>query len=268
HLADIYRVFLREDLLELHFKDAALEYSDPPVLNAPPYRDLSASPKEWRKNISFDFGAGLAVHGFAALREPGSTTHAGFSLFRRKRLIEGSGDEKYRPKMIFGNPNSYRFQRLFGELHLEGFEVSHTKDGFQWDENEQSFLELLREHLEAPPLSLLDQAEGWRSRAAKASMQPVAESAVAHTAQAISQHLPVALPSLVDAPTVDTPDEIGTVTNLAERELEISFRGRTWKVRIEVTDDQAEGQWLSVGTKDVDEHGGRHLTLRLAASHP
>jgi len=37
-----------------------------------------------------------------------------------------------RPEFIFGTGNSYRRQRLIGEIHLEGFEVSHTKDGFQW----------------------------------------------------------------------------------------------------------------------------------------
>ena len=56
---------------------------------------------------------------------------------------------------VFGHSNSYRYQRLFGELHLDGFEVSHTKDGFRWDENEQPFLELLREYLDSGDVPLL-----------------------------------------------------------------------------------------------------------------
>ena len=51
---------------------------------------------------------------------------------RRGRLIEGSHEEGYRPEAVFGRSNSYRYQRLFGELELQGFEVSHTKDGFRW----------------------------------------------------------------------------------------------------------------------------------------
>ena len=55
---------------------------------------------------------------------------AGFALFRRDRLIQGSGDEGYRPELIFGKPNTFAYQRVFGEIHLDGFQVSHTKDGY------------------------------------------------------------------------------------------------------------------------------------------
>lgn len=269
HLADIYRVFIREGVLQLYFRGEPVTHSEPSILLAPSYRDPTAESKAWKKEISFDFGQGLSVNGFAALREPASTTHAGFSLFRRKRLIEGSADEKYRPQLIFGNPNSYRYQRLFGELHLEGFEVSHTKDGFQWDENEHAFLELLKEHLDAAPLSLLEQAEGWRARAARASIIPTVEQAVMQTAAAIEQHLPGVLPTLIDAPTVEAPTAaLPTTTNLAAKELVLMFRGRTWHIRIEVSEDPAEGEWLSLGNMETDNAGSRRLQLRVAAAHP
>ena len=54
--------------------------------------------------------------------------YAGFSLFRRNRLIVGVKDEGYRPSEIFGNKQSHRHQRIFGELHLNDQEVSHTKE--------------------------------------------------------------------------------------------------------------------------------------------
>src|SRR6185503_7441804 len=98
------------------------------------------------------------------LRETVFVSNAGFALFRRNRVIQGSGDEGYRPEAIFGKSNSFRFQRLFGELHLEGFEVSHTKDGFRWDENEEPFLELLKKDLNSKPMPMLDQAEEYRVR--------------------------------------------------------------------------------------------------------
>lgn len=136
HLTDIYRVFVRDGALELRFNGDSLVYVEPSILSAPYYKEKQEGAKTWRKSIEFDLGGGLSVHGFAALREPASTQRAGFALFRRGRLIQGSGDAGYRPVFIFGQSNSYRYQRLFGELHLEGFEVSHTKDGFRWDENE------------------------------------------------------------------------------------------------------------------------------------
>ncbi|MFZ6644054.1 hypothetical protein ACO0LL_30380, partial [Undibacterium sp. TC4M20W] len=39
--------------------------------------------------------------------------------------------------------------RIFGELHIEGFDVSHTKDGFRWEEYEDEFLDLLKDAIES-----------------------------------------------------------------------------------------------------------------------
>jgi hypothetical protein len=268
HLADIYRAFIRDGSLQLLFNGDPLIYAEPHVLEAPYYRDLAEPVVRWKKDVSFDFGNGLAVRGFAALREPASTTHAGFSLFRRGRLILGSADEKYRPALIFGKPNSYRYQRLFGELHLTGFEVSHTKDGFQWDESEQPFLELLAEQLNAAPMPMLEQAEGWRAKAPRASMAAVAEAAVSHTVDALELNLPRLLPQLADAPTVEGSDlALPLAHHLASRSFVLAFRGRTWNVSVVVTEDPSEGEWLSVGNV---EQGARvrTLELRMAAAHP
>ena len=190
HLAEIYRVFIREKLLVLQFNGETLSYVEPDVLVAP-LHDSNNEPVgkrlEWRKEITFDFGTGLTAHGFAGLRKEGSTTHAGFSLFRRKRLIVGSVDEKYRPGFIFGAPNDFVYQRLFGELHLTGFDVTHTKDGFQWDENEEPFLELLKEHLDALPLPLLKQARNYRTRPTRAHLRQAARDASESTSKSIEQ---------------------------------------------------------------------------------
>ena len=147
HLADIYRCFIRDGVLELRVRNrGSPPTKSRPILTAPTTRSREARRDTWRKEINFDLGNGLVVKGFAALRDPGNYARSGFALFRKNRLIEGSGEEGYRPALIFGTSgsSSYARLRLFGELHLEGFEVSHTKDGFRWDENEEPFVELLR----------------------------------------------------------------------------------------------------------------------------
>ena len=269
HLTDIYRAFMRDGLLELRFNGDLLEYREPKVLKAAYFSDKAGPAKEWYKPIEFDFGNGLSVRGFAALREMASTAKAGFSLFRRGRVIQGSGDEGYRPAYIFGSANSYRYQRLFGEFHLEGFEVSHTKDGFRWDDNEQPFLELLREHLNAEELPLLKQAEGYRVRAARAQLKASARQAVVNTAQALESRLPQVIPAVTDAEPVDTPaKEASHTSTLAGRRFDVRFRDRKWTIDVELTDDPAEGQWLAV--TDVAQSGEqpRRLGIRVSMVHP
>lgn len=269
HLTDIYRVFIREGTLELRFGGDALTPQEPPVLTAPYFREKDQPARLWRKDVSFDFGDGLSVHGFAALRETANTAKAGFSLFRRGRVIEGSGDEGYRPAAIFGSSNSFRYQRLFGELHLDGFEVSHTKDGFRWDENEQPFLELLREHLDSKELPLLKQAEGYRARPARAQLTNTATQAVNNTARAMEDNLPSALPDIADAPPVDTPDEeLPHAGTLARKEFNIRFRDKDWHVSIELTEDPAESQWLVFSDVAASTEQPRRLDIRVSMIHP
>lgn len=269
HLTDIYRAFIRDCILDLRFNGEPLLYREPNILKAPYFKDKTGPVTEWRKSIEFDFGKGLSVHGFAALRETANTAKAGFSLFRRGRVIQGSGDEGYRPAYIFGSANSYRYQRLFGELHLDGFEVSHTKDGFRWDENEQPFLELLREHLDSAELPLLKQAEGYRARVARAQLQTSARQAVDNTAEALESRLPGVIPSLADAEPVDTSSEEAPHTStLASRRFEIRFRDREWTINVELTDDPAESQWLAVTDVAQSRDHPRRLDIRVSMIHP
>jgi hypothetical protein len=168
HMRDIYRTYLRSGQLRLVVAGERMSFNEPSVLVAQDARDqVGDNPGEalrWLKDVNLRLSSGVSVSGFAGLRDEGSTKEAGFALFRRGRVIIGSGDSPYRPPTIYGRGNSYRSQRLFGELHVEGLPVSHTKDGFQWGEHEEEFLEALRAELDAEPLPLLKQAENYRSR--------------------------------------------------------------------------------------------------------
>lgn len=271
HLTDIYRVLVRGDRLELFLNNEHLIYEEPPILEAPYYKTPTEEPKRWRKDINFDLGGGLSVHGFAALRDPGNYSRSGFSLFRRGRLIQGSGEEGYRPPIIFGTSgsSSYARLRLFGELHLEGFEVSHTKDGFRWDENEEPFLELLKEHLDSDQLPLLRQCENYRSLASKKDRTRAATKALKQAGDAIEESVPGVLPSVADKAPVETSAEpLAPQPALAVRELRFNFRGQEWLVRIELTDDPAECDWLSTSDRPTSSSGPDITEIRLSMAHP
>ena len=269
HLADIYRAFIRDNLLELHFNGEVLKYKEPKVLKAPYFKEKDGPERVWRKEIEFDLGNGLSAHGFAALREKASTTNAGFSLFRRGRVIQGSGDEGYRPSHVFGHSNSYRYQRLFGELHLDGFEVSHTKDGFQWDENEQPFLELLRDHLDSGSLPMLKQAEGYRVRESVTRLKTAAKQAVNNTTQVMEKRLPEVLPVVAAAAPVDTPtEEVSQKAILAGRQFNIRFRDKDWSINVELTNDPAQGEWVLISDTPETTSVPRRLSIRVSMAHP
>lgn len=269
HLTDIYRVYLRDGLLQLRFNRDALSYVPPRILRAPFARDQAGIVREWRKPITLELGGGLSAHGFAGLMDPMNTARSGFALFRRGRLIQGSGDEGYRPGLIFGQPGSFRWRRLFGELHLEGFEVSHTKDGFRWDENEQPFLELLREELDRDDLPLLRQADLHRVQVSRDEVAHAAQQAVTRTADTLEETLPAALPPVAAAPPVETDSAaLPAEPTLASRTLRIRFRDEDWVIRIELTNDPAQGEWLAVSDQRAPDGEPQVIEIRVSMAHP
>lgn len=276
HLCDIYRVYTRDGLVVIRFNGEELVYEEPGILVAPMYdsnNEPSGDPLEWRVSFDdFDFGDGLSAKGFAALRKTASTKYAGFSLFRRNRLIEGSADEKYRPQAVFGHPNDFVYQRLFGEIHLEGFNVSHTKDGFRWDENEEPFLELLKERLNGGEVPLLRQARSYRVRPTRRAIKRAATEATERTGSSLETHGSETLSEVTKTPPEDiTPQELPEVELASRRVVDIDFENRRWRVILELSNDPAVGEWLEVSEAVVsgeDSEGRELLGLRLSLTHP
>lgn len=270
HLADIYRDFVRRGELVLRFNEEELLYEEPSILVAPYFRDEKGPPRRWRKEIDFDFGNGLRAHGFAAIRDPGSVSRAGFALFRRGRLIQGSGDEGYRPEEIFRKSNSYEYQRVFGELHLEGFQVAHTKDGFKWDDNEETFLEFLKERLSSDDLPLLQQARGYRANERPKDLQSGAEQAGDSVAQILQQNAGPVVAELRDNQSEDEiPAELPAGELLTIRVVELTHPPWIWVVTVEQTADP-NAEWLEIAEKESrpDKDNRRTLGVRMSLAHP
>ncbi len=271
YLTSIYRTFLRSGLLRLEFHSEPLNYIETVVLTAPFYRTPSATALQWRKDIDFDFGSGLKVSGFAALRARASTSKAGFVLFRRGRVIQGGADDGYRPEDIFGKSNSYTYQRLFGELYLEGFAVSHTKDGFQWDENEEPFIDLLIEHLESGDKDLLAQAEGYRVRTAASDLKPVATAVATNVATTLQESGSASVSALQSSPVNDAIPELLPAVNpidllLVDRVVELSTAHTKWSVSLQITNDAAADL---IEVSDVSPPGrARSIRVRMTLAHP
>jgi hypothetical protein len=192
----------------------------------------------WRKEINFPIEDGLSVHGFVAIREKASTSQAGFALFRRGRVIEGSFDNGFRPEFIFGNPNSFRYQRVFGELHLEGFKVTFTKKGIQWDENLDIFLRLLKDDISSKAFPLLQQSEQYRVRATEREYKST-KKALDQTVNDLEKNAPAAITQVRESSNNGQRDqeELVQTEKAIHRDFEVRFNRVTWKISVELSYD-------------------------------
>lgn len=278
HLSSIYRCFTRSGELRLTFDGEPLLFEEPEVLIAPPWRTRDAKPFLWRKEVSIQLDGKRRAEGFIAIRAKGSTARAGLALLRRNRLIEGSADETYRPSEIFGAANSFAYQRIFGELSLIGFAVSHTKDGIRWDESEEELVRKLRRELSSAKMNILDQAQNWRSTETGRENRPTAEKAVRQMKQDVEpETLGVALGQVQASHEgqQEKPAEQPRKTPLVEREDDVlqtfalDVAGGRWEIDLALDYQDATADWMRISDQPTDAGSRpRRLGIRLAMLHP
>ncbi len=273
HLKGIYRDFIRKGILILKVNEDELHYKEPKILKASRYDDAKSTPILWKKEIDFPIEENLSVHGFVAIRQTGSTSEAGFALFRRGRVIEGSYDKGFRPEKIFGKANSFRYQRIFGELHLEGFNVNFTKKVIQWDENLDIFLDLLKDDLSHEDFPLLQQVDNYRARATETEYKSVAKVLIS-TVDDLEKKVPQALTETINAPKVDETEQTRlTQTNKTlHRDFDFRFNKVTWKITIELSYDPSLTELIELSNhlikKESTDAATRKIGIRLSLTHP
>ena len=144
YLESMYRIDIREDTL-------CLEWDGKPLK---PYGwsegewQLRPNGEPWKKDLKNLFTksnpstgkTAKEISGWVGVLGQGKARRvkAGFSIFHNNRQVIGY-PEAWRPSKIFGDlgSNDLINQRLTGELHLDDFEVSHTKDGIYWRHDEE-----------------------------------------------------------------------------------------------------------------------------------
>ncbi len=137
NLRSIYRFDTRTEQIKIWWGDEELSYDN--------RLDLlkGADGSEYRKSFSFEVN-GKNVYGWAGLLESGSRQKAGFAVARRGRLVVGQ-PEAWRPQSLYGQEggsNDLVNQRLIGEIHLDDFLVSHTKNQILWQDDDLDLVEV------------------------------------------------------------------------------------------------------------------------------
>jgi len=175
-LTSMYRQDIKSGEIEIYWNGVKLEFQDPPILEE---QHKNGSKTLWKKEINFKVPwesehQVLPVKGWIGIRIPGSPRDAGFVLMRRGRVIVGGPGEGYRPAEIFGQGNTFRSQRLIGEIYLDDWPVSQAKDALDWSGGlEDSFIEVLKEQSK----DYVRKAEGYRTeiKTTKEDMQEAAK---------------------------------------------------------------------------------------------
>lgn len=148
YLSSMYREDFRNGIMSLTWQETQLGWQEleNELLTA---RDGSKYHKTFNFTIEGEEDVEKPVHGWVGVLEEGSRSKAGFSILHSGRVVKGWPDA-WRPESLYGQlqgSNDLINQRLVGEIHLDHFDVSHTKDDILWlgDEEEQ-VQKKLREH--------------------------------------------------------------------------------------------------------------------------
>lgn len=165
HIESIYRKDINDRKIIITIDSGGgpkkLFYEPPKILKAPWYNSDDSKNIEWKEEFEHRLG-NYSVKGYVALLEKMSTdVYNGLSLFRRGRVIVGSHDLKYRPRVLSGQKGGMLDKRLFGELELEGFDVSFQKGSFVQTDELEILLGYIADDLNSKSMSILKQGANY-----------------------------------------------------------------------------------------------------------
>jgi hypothetical protein len=205
-LSSMYREDFRSGVLALQWQGAQLSWEeiDHRLLTT---RDGTPYKKPFRFEVD-----GKGVHGWVGILGSGSRADAGFSIIYCGRVIRGWPDS-WRPSSLYGQlqgSNDLINQRLIGEIHLDDFVVSHTKDDILWLGNQEDEVEA----------ALLKHCGDYREAAKEYRKEDDDERGPqeAETTAAIDEfERELHSPEMVDQITIETVPEEEIVSDSVER---------------------------------------------------
>ena len=277
HLSSIHRKFILNHNVEINVNGETLEFEQQKILKVPRWDDEDGEDIEWIIPIDSTFGKNKRVTGFVALLDVMSTSvHNGFSLFRRGRVIQGSGDELFRPKQLCGTNGSHQHKRVFGELELEGFNVDFTKGKFQNDEDFDELLDLLQDHCDSDEMPLLSQGAKFRKPQPKKSLKDTASKGAKEYKKSVKnsktkQNIEKLIKEVSTSQEEENPPTFEKLPEENKLEIiteEFDIQGEKWIVELTLVDDPGISDWLDIFEEEYIQVGVRKIKARLSLVHP
>lgn len=275
HLASIHRKFIRQDDISIFVNGEELEYVEQECLEVPKWDEENGEHVKWKIEIDKDFGTDKHVKGFIGLLDTMSTSvHNGFSLFRRGRVIEGSGDDLFRPKELCGSVGSHQYKRVFGELELKGFKVDFTKGKFQGDKDFHELLELLQDYCDSDEFPLLRQGRNYRKPQPKESLKDIARKGAKDYRDSIKKDdIKKSVEEAISKPQVEQEKAeflttIPESNNLEQITEQFEIDGETWIIDLNLIDTPETQDWIEIMEESDVEVGVKKIKVRLSLVHP
>ena len=262
-LTSIYRQSLRVQEMSLYLCNEKLEFEEFPILHAPFVKTPNAEPIEWKMNIDIPFGKYRAT-GFIGILRDMSEQNRGIVLLRRGRVVMGADEDgrRYSPKCLCGSMGSPRYKRLFGELELEGFEVSFNKNDIQDKENLEALMEVVKCAIHTKDFDLYTQAEDYRLNENKkvvnklikrheASPKEKKQPIVIQTKPSKDYVIPESEPVIIREPIT-----LGSYTDTYK------INGVNYKLNVEYVEGGDDLFWTDISKKHKNE-----ITCKINTSH-
>src|SRR5260221_2204558 len=156
YLASMYREDFRNGIMDLQWQGQSLSWDE---VDTRLMHDRLG--KVYKMPFEFEVN-GKKASGWAGVLGQGGRAYAGFSIIHSGRVVKGYPDS-WRPERIYGaggGRNDLINQRLVGEIHLDDFDVSHTKDDILWYGDEE---ELVERELQAKIKDYIEAARSTRT---------------------------------------------------------------------------------------------------------
>lgn len=266
-LGSMYRVDLRSGEVVILWNGEAVVYDEPPILR----ERRGDTEYVWKKSIKFDVphedGHALPVDGWVGIRNPGNQRLAGFALLRRGRVVIGGPGDGYKPEEVFGQGNTFRSQRLVGELSLDNWPVAQAKDAFDWSGGlEDELIIQLKKHCQ----DYSEKAEGLRvsPRGLTPSDMELASDLTRRVLADSRFSAAVERELVLPEPRVRPEQEVRDVSAVDRVSsgpvvYSLNLRGQAWTFRLHWQDQLSDAPWMSVAYPNENT-----IDIFLNTGHP
>jgi len=274
-LPNIYREFLNQGLVRLFWNEEELKFEEPPVLVAPPQWSQDDPPMRWDRQVTLRMDGGREIRGRVFLLERYRRRFTALNLFWHSRLIKGNIDPNFRPDELFGGVQSERTGRLCVDLHLDDYEPTVDKQGFQFQDDElQEIIEALKQ--EVP--YMLRQASDYRNPKPAGDEIPQTDL-IAAAAEAILVSPEPATAESPYPPPNTSIDPASSQEVVPIRSLELPLGNQLWRIHLQLGTRVDDTSFVQINEADGWDHERvsesdqsprpvKQLTITLGMQHP